>query len=509
VPAALDPLAREILDTYRDAYVCMDASGVVVEWNASAERLLGWTREEAVGSELADLVVPPALRTAHRSELLRYLSTGASPMMDRSIEVALQHRDGREIPVDFALSALRARSELYFNAVVRDLRPDLRREKAPTERLRAVPVAPPDAELAEAIERILAGEQDLRIVVQPIVDLARGVICGYEALSRFTGPPDATPDRWFDAAGRLGRSGALEARAIESALARRGELPPNCFLSLNVSPHALEAPEVRDVFAQAGALGGIVVELTEQSVVSDYDELLARLEPLRDAGAMIAVDDAGAGYASLRHVLAIRPDLVKLDRSLADGVDRDPAKAAVVEMLGGLAGRLDAWLLAEGIEREAELETLVALGVPLAQGYLLARPGDEFALGLPAPITARLRERRATPAAGLVAELVEPVATIAETDTDLLLPEGEHVGVVVDGHGRPVALVRRGPLGVLRGLGAVMTVLPQDPLRDVALRAMAREEAERYEPVVCHDEVGRLVGIVRLERLVAHLAAAS
>ena len=97
-------------------------------------------------------------------------------------------------------------------------------------------------------------------------------------------------------------------------------------------------------------------------------------------------------------MLAIRPDLVKLDRSLADGVDRDPAKAAVVEMLGALAGRLDAWLLAEGIEREAELETLVGLGVPLAQGYLLARPTDEFALADPgrhrrAPARARRPSR--------------------------------------------------------------------------------------------------------------------
>ena len=507
MPAALDPLAREILDTYRDAFVCLDASGCVVEWNMAAERLLGWTREEAYGSELAELVVPPALRTAYRDALLRYLTTGESVIVDRPIEVAAHHRDGHEIPVELSVSALRARSELYFNAVLRDLRPALRAEKVPSERLRSVPVPPPDDELASAIERILAGEQDMRIVVQPIVDLARGVVCGYEALSRFTGPPDATPDRWFDAAGRLGRSGALEARAIQSALDRREELPPNCFLSLNVSPHALEAPEVRDVFANAGGLGGIVVELTEQSVVNDYDELLGRLEPLREAGAMIAVDDAGAGYASLRHVLSIRPDLVKLDRSLADGVDRDPAKAAVVEMLGGLAGRLDAWLLAEGIEREAELEALVGLGVPLAQGYLLARPADDFTLEIPVDIAARLRQRADTPSTGMVGELVEPVVAVPDTADDTQLPEGEQLGVLVDEHQRPLALIRRGPLGVLRGLGAVMCVLPQDPIRDVALRAMAREEADRYDPVVCHDEVGRLVGVVRLERLVAQLAA--
>ena len=470
-PATLDPLAREILDTYRDAFVCMDASGHVVEWNAAAQSLLGWTRQEAVGADLAELIVPPALRTAHRNGVLRYLDGGESRLVDRSIEVTAQHRDGHEVPVELSLSSLRVRSELYFNAFLRDLRPSLRNDKAPSDRLRAAPVAPADSALVAAIDRILAGQQDLRIVVQPIVDLARGVVCGYEALSRFTGPPDATPDRWFEAAGRLGRSGALEARAIEAALGRRAELPPNCFLSLNVSPHALEAPEVQDVFAQAGALGGIVVELTEQSVVNDYDELLDRLTPLREAGALIAVDDAGAGYASLRHVLAIRPDLVKLDRSLADGVDRDPAKASVVEMLGGLAGRLDAWLLAEGIEREAELETLVSLGVPLVQGYLLARPADDFTLDIPPQIAARLRERAAMPAAGLVAELAEPVT------------------------GDPA------------GLDALMSVLPSERIQDVALRAIARPDGERFGPVVCRDDVGQVVGVVRLERLVAHLAA--
>ena len=471
VPAALDPLAREILDTYRDAFVCMDASGHVVEWNASAQRLLGWTREEAVGSDLAELIVPPALRTAHRNGVLRYLDGGEARLVDRTIEVSALHRDGHEVPVELTLNTLRARSELYFNAFLRDLRPSLRNDKAPSDRLRPTPVAPADSELAAAIDRILTGEQDLKIVVQPIVDLARGVVCGYEALSRFTGPPDATPDRWFDAAGRLGRSGALEARAIEAALARRADLPINCFLTLNVSPHALAAQEVQDVFAQAGSLAGIVVELTEQSVVDDYDELLARLQPLRDAGALIAVDDAGAGYASLRHVLAIRPDLVKLDRSLADGVDRDPAKAAVVEMLGALAGRLDAWLLAEGIEREAELETLVGLGVPLAQGYLLARPTDEFALAIGDDLAGHLRERAARPVAGLIAELVEPVT---EDDPD------------------PVTL---------------MSVLPTERIQDVALRVIVRETSERFAPVACRDELGRVVGIVRLERLVAHLAA--
>jgi PAS domain S-box-containing protein len=505
-PAALDPFARQILDTARDAFIAMDVSGRIAEWNVAAERLLGWTREQAVGSELADLIVPPALRSAHRGGLLRYLTTGEAHLLNRTLQVAAQHRDGHEVPVALTITSLRVRSEVFFNAFVRDLRP------APPDRppaqLGAAPVVPREreGEMLRAIERTIRGEQGLRLVVQPIVDLARGVVCGYEALSRFSGPPDATPDVWFAAAGTAGLSGVLEARAVQAALERRAGLPPNCFLSLNVSPHALAAPEVRDVFAQAGGLGGVVVEITEQSVVEDYASLHALLDPLREAGAMVAVDDAGAGYASLSHVLALRPDLVKLDRSLADGVDRDPAKAAVVEMLGGLAGRLDAWLLAEGIEREAELDTLVKLGVPLAQGYLLARPADEFVTAIPDALAEGLRARREPPSAGTVAMLVEPVARVREDDSGLGLPAGEDLGIVVDAAGRPLALVRRGPHGILRGLSAVMTVLPQASVRDVVLRALARPETERFDALACHDEVGRLLGIVRLERLIAHLA---
>ena len=121
-------------------------------------------------------------------------------------------------------------------------------------------------------------------------------------------------------------------------------------------------------------LSQLVVEVTEAAPVEDYAALLRALAVLRDAGAWIAVDDAGAGYASLNHVIQIRPDFVKLDRALVMDVDRDPAKHALVETFGVLAGRLDAWLLAEGIEREGEREVLAAMGVPLAQGFGLARP---------------------------------------------------------------------------------------------------------------------------------------
>jgi len=581
VDARYASLEREILDTAHDAFIAVDASARVVAWNAAAERMFGWTREEVLGHDAIALLIPDAQQSRRRDNMLAALAV-SDGFAGTSRELTLVRRDGTPVEVQLSVAPLRTRTAVFFNAFLRDVsalhaaaqrqreleavtsatseaivtidvagvissfngaaerlfgyeaadmigrhardlapmqsdehhrligevlasgrtwtgramprvkadgtlfRADVQASPVKDEKGQlcgcAVAIRPVDSDDPErrdaaalsadwrvAVERVALHGEGISIVVQPIVDLARGTVAGYEALSRFTGPPSAPPDQWFAVANALGLSGALEARAIEKALARRDELPPNTFLTVNVSPHALGTPEVQEVLQAHPRLGGVVVEITEQSHVSDYDELSVRLDELRAAGALIAVDDAGAGYASLRHIVAIRPDLVKLDRSLADGVDKDPAKAAAVEMLGGLAGRLDAWLLAEGIENEAELETLAALGVPLAQGYLLARPHADFTAP-PAELAARLAARVQV-VAGSVAELVES------------LPEG------------------------LAPSRSAMAVLPDTPVRDCALRALARPEAERYDPVVVHDELGRPVGVVRFDRLVAHLAA--
>jgi predicted signal transduction protein with EAL and GGDEF domain len=117
----------------------------------------------------------------------------------------------------------------------------------------------------------------------------------------------------------------------------------------------------------AGDLRGVVVEITEQIAVADYDALIAALAPVRVAGALLAIDDAGAGFASLKHVMLLRPDFVKVDRDLVAGIDRDETKAAVVEAFGLVTSRLDAWLIAEGVETTAELDCLLSLRVPLVQ----------------------------------------------------------------------------------------------------------------------------------------------
>ena len=219
----------------------------------------------------------------------------------------------------------------------------------------------------------------IRTVYQPIVDLSRSRVVGYEALTRFEDPEGQGPEEWFAAAHRCRLDAELEAMALTSALAQRPSLPPDCFLTVNVAPGVLGAGPVRRVLEGEGDLAGVVIELTEQTPVESYAYLAERLDAYREAGALLAVDDVGSGYAGLQHLIHLRPSFIKLDRQFVDGIDQDGAKRALVEVLGTFTDRIDCWLLAEGVERPEELEVLTTLGVPLGQGYLLARPGPPWA----------------------------------------------------------------------------------------------------------------------------------
>ena len=208
----------------------------------------------------------------------------------------------------------------------------------------------------------------LTAVFQPIVALETGSVIGYEALARF---PRRTPDAWFAQAHRSGLGSELEVHALVAALAH-GDRPPGSFLALNLSPSALVSPSVQA--ALPADLGDIVVEVTEQELVSDVAALAAGLEALRRRGARIALDDAGAGYAGLQQIMRIEPDIIKLDRSLVEGVDRDSARIALIESFVSFAARTGADICAEGIETIEELLALARLGVTFGQGYVLGRP---------------------------------------------------------------------------------------------------------------------------------------
>jgi EAL domain-containing protein (putative c-di-GMP-specific phosphodiesterase class I) len=362
------------------------------------------------------------------------------------------------------------------------------------------------------------------MVFQPIVDIARGVVTGYEALARFDAEPFLPPDAWFAAAARYNVAAQLEARAMVAALSAQPDLPANCFLTINVSPHLLGSDEIRRALSGRD-LRGIVVELTEHVPYGNDPGLLRQIDALRDAGAMIALDDAGSGYSGLQQLLAIRPEIIKLDRALVSGADQDEAKLALVRMLGEFAGQLDAWLLAEGVETAGELAAFAGLGVPLAQGWLLGRPAAPWVEvsedGHAALAAARVRIEAPTQVAGL-AEQVRAVRMPGRFGADwfgetylsrsqIAEPlSTDEAAVVVDEWQRPEALlvpVPTRPGGpAFRVLRPLLRLSPTTPVRDAALRAVARPAAQRFDPIVCTDEEGRFVGMVRMERLVTRLA---
>ncbi len=208
-------------------------------------------------------------------------------------------------------------------------------------------------------------------VFQPIVDLKDDRVLGYEALTRFE---DGTaPDEQFTAAEAVGLGLALEAVTLRAAIAAATRLGPSLLLNLNASPaFVLEAETLRSIVKGVGRQ--LVLEITEHTVIADYDAFHRALEALGPS-VRLAVDDAGAGFASFRHILELRPAFVKLDRSLVSGIDQDPAKQALVAGMRQFATSTGCRLIAEGVETESERSTLVGLGIRLAQGYLLGRPG--------------------------------------------------------------------------------------------------------------------------------------
>ncbi|WP_019144983.1 EAL domain-containing protein [Aeromicrobium massiliense] len=356
----------------------------------------------------------------------------------------------------------------------------------------------------EDLDRAVHGD-GLRVHLQPILDLTRATVVGYEALARFDGPV-TSPEVWFDAAHACGRAAELEAAAVRAALSRRAELPPMRFLTVNVSPDVLSDPVMQQVWREAAPLRGVVVELTEQRRF-DEREVQAELTALRAAGAFIAIDDTGSGYAGLHRLLVVRPHFIKIDRGLVAGVDQDEGKRALIEMLGIFGNRVDAWLLAEGIETPEELEALMQLGVPLGQGYLLGRPTAEPVAPSAEAVRQVLAHRRVHHDGEGLGPLLERVPTAPDVASAhaVVAREGVDLVVVVDADHGPVSTVcSAGHVEPVREAGLRLHV--DTPLHEAARRAIVRTPVLRFRPLVCIDAQGRLAGIVRMERLVEALA---
>ncbi len=362
--------------------------------------------------------------------------------------------------------------------------------------------APTPVDWDRALDDVLAGARSPDVHFQPIVDLTRGVVAGYEALARFPGPPQAAPDRWLAEAAKRGSGVALECLALARALSSIGLLPLNTFLTVNVSPATLASAAWTHTLSDYDRLDRLVIEVTEHAAIEDYDEARRALDAARGRGALFAVDDTGSGYASMQHVLLLRPDFVKLDRAFVTACDQDPARVALIEAIGSLAATLDAWLIAEGVETAEELHCLMRLGVPLAQGWLLGKAEPAWAPILTAGSTAiRMHQRRASDGltvSDLVGEwpaIASDVAAVTSTREATLL---------LDADCRPVRWYGSGITGA--DPQRPLVVKADTPLRATARRAMTRDLAQRFLPVVCTDDEGRYLGVIRVERIVERLA---
>jgi len=282
---------------------------------------------------------------------------------------------------------------------------------------------PSAGEEREEIEALLrGGAAALTAVFQPVLELATGRVSGYEALARMRTEPPRPPDEWFAQAHRVGLGAELEAAALRKALSAPGR-PAGTFLALNVSPRALTSPLV--LAALPEDLSSIVVELTEHELFGAEEPLAARLAELRTRGARVALDDAGSGYAGLQQLIAVAPDILKLDRALVEGAHAEPSKLALLEAMISFASSTGAAVCGEGVEDLADLRALADLDATYAQGYALARPGTgwpELEAGAAAAAADRLEMgvRLAEPnrAAGAwsngLAELADELALVRE-----------------------------------------------------------------------------------------------
>jgi EAL domain-containing protein (putative c-di-GMP-specific phosphodiesterase class I) len=222
----------------------------------------------------------------------------------------------------------------------------------------------------------LAMEPDhMRSVYQPIWDLAQQRLVGFEALTRFQCGPAQSPEQWFMEAAQADLGTVMEIHAIECAVQALHHLPEGIYLAINASPRTVVSPELSQLLAGL-PLDRLVLEITEHEVVDAtmYTHIAHITRSLRDAGLRVAVDDAGAGYASFKHILHLAPDIIKLDVSMTRDIDRDLSRQALAAALVRFAESTHGRLVAEGVETDAELATLRQLGVGLAQGYALGKP---------------------------------------------------------------------------------------------------------------------------------------
>lgn len=375
-------------------------------------------------------------------------------------------------------------------------------------------------------------------VYQPIVDIGRAEICAYEALTRPAPESDfRSPIELFDAAEACGLLWELEKVTRRQALAQASDWPAGVLLFLNCTPQVIADDRFAEtILAEIDQTPGlsprrIVLEVTERSDNQHVEGLHRQTLTLQQHGFQLAIDDVGAGTSGLNRIMLLRPQWLKLDRELVEKIDHDPVRTNLVRFLSHFARLSGVSIIGEGVEREAELEQLVRLGVHCVQGYLIGKPG-EHSRELPEPIVERIRaESRRTRAAGFssdrsdrLARLVRPAytadarLTVAEVARDLL-NQPTVKGVVVtdggyysgwcprdqicrvdseDGEGRTISSISS---SITRTIHIGMSI-------DEALEIASSARDGQFDRPLILTESGRVIGAVEMRDLLTAAAQA-
>jgi PAS domain S-box-containing protein len=362
----LERLQDTLLWHMADGVLMWDRDGEVVASNPAARALIGLTADQMRGSVLHEMAC-----RSYRPDGSPWGSSGlpsettfatGEPCRD---EVLVQLPDGPLRWLSITTEPVRGPSGSVDHVVssITDVTDRHTAALACAEEFRA--------RRARVEDIIRRGGPDM--VFQPIVELASGRVAGFEALARFPGTPQRGPEEWFADAADVGLGVELELSAIRAALGQLDRLPPDAHLSVNAGPATVVCPALPDLLSSVPPRR-VVLELTEHVGVDDYAELTRALDGLRCLGVRLAVDDAGSGFASLRHILNLTPDVIKLDGALVAGLDRDPARRALAGALLTFGAEIGAEVVAEGVQNAREGAVLRRLGFHLGQGHHLGRP---------------------------------------------------------------------------------------------------------------------------------------
>lgn len=353
-------LMDTVLHTSREWVWAVDDHGIFTFSNQTSAGVLGYLPSELVGRHCSLILDVDELAGAR-------VGVRASPDTENTSWTGFiarcQHRDGSSVWMESAGTSRFAKGGQRggVEGTSRPLPPETAHEAA-------------SSHSRNKIQAMIEGDL-LLTAFQPIYDLASRRLIGIEALSRFVSDDGAGAEYWFNEAAAVGLSAELELAALDIALKAAQGMPSDIYVALNISPATCLDPRLPGLLQRPCLpLDRIILELTERLEVSAYGPLLSALAPLRVRGLRIAVDDAGSGFASMRHILHIRPDIIKLDRSLISGIDDDIGQRALGAALVEFARQIGAALVAEGIETQEELAAVTGIGMSAGQGYLLGRP---------------------------------------------------------------------------------------------------------------------------------------